>query len=95
MTEKPLYTVINGEEMVSAEAMALCIGIPYERLKAEFDRQRAENPDSETFKMPRAWSRQGNRIRKETQAALGYEAGLKECIDYLADKAGIPLPPPA
>lgn len=89
MSNKPLYTMVNGEAMVSAEAMALCIGIPYERLKAEFDRQRAENPDSETFRLPREWARQGNRIRKEVQAALGYEAGLKECIDYLAAKAGL------
>lgn len=90
MTGKPLYTYVNGEPMVSTEAMALLMGIPYERLRAEIDRQRAENPESETFKLPRAWSRQGNRIRKEVQAALGYEAGMKECIDYLAAKAEIP-----
>jgi len=87
MSDMPLYSYVNGEPMVSAEGMALLIGIPYERLKAEFDRQRAENPDAEMFRMPRAWSRQGNRLRKEVQAALGYEAGMKECLDYLAAKA--------
>ncbi|GAA2861098.1 hypothetical protein [Nonomuraea rubra] len=87
MTDTPLYTMVNGEPMISTEAVALLMGIPYERLRAEIDRQKAENPESETFKLPRAWTRQGNRIRKETQAALGYEAGMKECIDYLAAKA--------
>jgi hypothetical protein len=91
MADKPLYTVIDGEPMISTEAMALLMGIPYERLRAEIDRQKAADPTSETFKLPRAWTRQGNRIRKETQAALGYEAGMKECIDYLAAKAGLPL----
>lgn len=90
MTTKPLYSYVNGEPMVSTEAMALLIGVPYERLKAEIERQRAENSGSDSFRMPRAWSRQGNRIRKEVQAALGYEAGMKECIDYLAAKAGRP-----
>ncbi|SEN90298.1 hypothetical protein [Nonomuraea pusilla] len=89
MSGKPLYSYVNGEPMVSDEAMALLIGVPYERVRAEIERQRAENPGSDVFRMPRAWSRQGNRIRKEVQAALGYEAGMKECIDYLAAKAGL------
>lgn len=93
MSETPLYRMIDGEPMISTEAMALLMGLPYERLRAEIDRQRAENPESKTFKLPRAWTRQGNRIRKEVQAALGYEAGMKECLDYLAAKAGIPIPP--
>lgn len=85
--DKPLYRYVDGEPMVSTEAMALLIGVPYERVRAEIDRQRAENPGSDSFRMPRAWSRQGNRIRKGVQAALGYDAGMKECIDYLAANA--------
>lgn len=94
MSGEPLYTYVNGEPMLSTEAMALLIGVPYERVRAEIDRQRVENPSSDSFRMPRAWSRQGNRIRKETQAALGCEAGMKECLDYLAAKAGL-TPGPA
>lgn len=87
MTSIPLYDYVNGERVLSTQAMALLTGVSYERVKAEIERQQAGASGTFSFRMPREWARQGNRIRKEVQAALGYEAGMKECIDYLAANA--------
>ena len=89
MTERePLYKLIDGEPMLSTACVALLMDLPEDVLSAEMERQGCGG-DPGTFRMPAAWAKRGVRVRKETQAALGYEAGLKEVIDYLAEKAGL------
>lgn len=85
---RPLYKVIDGEPMLSTRAFALLMDLPEDVLRAEVERQREKNPDS-PFRVSNEWRKRGVRVRKEVQAALGYEAGMKECIDFLADKAGL------
>lgn len=91
MAANPLYTYINGELMLSAEGTALALGIPVEKLKAEWQRQKDLGIAETSFFLPVGWQRQGVRLRKEVQAALGYDAGLLECIEYLAAQPGLPL----
>lgn len=83
---KPLYTLINGEPMISMEGMALLMDLPADVVKAEWKRQGGTS--LATFNVPKSWIQRGHRIRKEVSAALGYEPGMKETIDYLAAKAG-------
>ncbi|MDA2805725.1 hypothetical protein [Nocardiopsis suaedae] len=83
MTGEPLYTLVNGEPMLSHRAVALLTGLPTDVVKAEWDRQAA----TATMTWPREWAKRGTRIRKEVSAALGYEPSMKEAIDYLAAKA--------
>lgn len=86
MSDNELYTLINGEPMVSMEGVALLMGLPPEVVKAEFERQGGASIS--TLTVPKSWVKRGKRIRKEVSAALGYEPTLKESIDYLAKKAG-------
>ncbi|MFG1855011.1 hypothetical protein ACGFJT_24475 [Actinomadura geliboluensis] len=75
----PYYRTINGEPVISPAGLALLLDLPLEDIRAQCD-----NVINGTMPMPADWAKRGIRIRKETQAALGYEAGMKECIDYLA-----------
>lgn len=82
-----LYRMVNGEPALSDAGVALLVGVPPAEFKAEIDRQQeAANRIGQTFtfRMPPEWARQGNRIRKEVSAALGYEPGMKDALDYLA-----------
>ncbi|SFO14625.1 hypothetical protein SAMN04489713_104270 [Actinomadura madurae] len=85
MTTNPYYKLINGEPMISPAGLALLLDLPVEEVLAEYERQ-GKGAASGVLRMPAEWRRRGVRVRKETQAALGYEAGMKECIDYLASK---------
>jgi len=77
------YRIIGGEPMVSPEGVALLVDLPVETVLAEYRRQRG--PDGTgVLRMPAEWARRGQRVRRECWAALGYEAGMRECIDYLA-----------
>ncbi|PRX90846.1 hypothetical protein [Allonocardiopsis opalescens] len=86
MTDRPLYTLLDGEPVLSHEAVALLIDMPPETVRAEWQRQAAQGEPGMT--LPTSWAKRGKRIRKEVAAALGHEPGMKEAIDYLAAKKG-------
>lgn len=82
----PYYRVVGGEALVSHEGFALLMGIPIDTFKAEVRRQQDASgaPGEFSFRVPAPWAKAGRRIRKEVAAALGYEPGMAEAIDYLA-----------
>ncbi|SNT59113.1 hypothetical protein SAMN05443665_105156 [Actinomadura meyerae] len=82
----PYYKLIDGEPMISPAGLALLLDLPLDDVLAEYERQ-TRGAANGVMQMPAEWRKRGVRVRKETQAALGYEAGMKECIDYLASKA--------
>lgn len=85
MNDTP-YQLINGEPMVSLEGMALLMDLPADIVKAEWERQGGSSLTA--LSVPKSWVQRGRRVRKEVSAALGYEPGMKEALDYLAGKAG-------
>lgn len=87
MTDKQLYQEINGEPVVSTAGMALLMDVDEDALRAEIQRQRAAG--REGLALPPEWIRRGHRVRKEVQLALGYEPGMKEALDYLAERNGL------
>lgn len=85
----PYYRIINGQPAVSDAGFALLMGVPIADFEAEVSRQQeaADRAGRDfRFRVPADWAKQGNRIRKEISAALGYEPGMKTAIDYLATR---------
>lgn len=85
MSDESLYKLIGGEPMLSLDGMALLMDLPPEVVKAEWERQGGSSATAMTI--PTSWIKRGKRVYKGVSAALGYEPGMKEAIDYLAAKA--------
>lgn len=79
MTDSSLYTIINGEPMVSAEGMGLLMGVPVEQVRKAIGKGAAG-----VVTIPTLWIKNGRRRRKECAAALGHEPSLTESVDYWA-----------
>lgn len=59
-----------NEGLLSTRQMSLLMGVSEEEFRAEFDRQQAANPGTESLQIPKQWIRQG----KEICARLGVDS---------------------
>lgn len=82
---KPERDVPTPDDIVSAEDLALLLGVELSALRAEERRQRQRLRPGR-FQIPKEWERQGRRIAQETMAATGQE-DMSTALEYLRAKA--------
>lgn len=72
----------TGEVMLSADGMALLLGVPADEIR-EHTREHGNDPDA----LPDAWARQGRRRAAEARAATGDDS-MHAALMYYAQQTG-------
>lgn len=75
-----LWQEVDGEPMLSPRGMAILFGVDEAEVLAIARNEKPDGTGAGTI--PQEWIRNGVRRRKAAQAALGYDAGMLQVLQY-------------